>query len=161
MKKSTQITSLLAICGVLLLGPASGVGAATPQQDLLTVEDKIEQVLAEFPEAKQTKWNEVRLNSGDVILTLESPYAIASAQNCASGRYCVFNRTGYTGDKLTFSGCTLGNSVAALPGNVRSLYNARTSKKIRAYSGSTLLATVNPGAGKASISGTVTTVSCW
>ncbi len=159
MKKTAIV---IGTCVVLMLSwistPANASQAGSMQQ-------RVDAVLEENPGGAQTAWNEVSWGDGDVVLTLAplaSDNAIVSltaVAGCTSGRFCVYNQTGYRGDKITYSTCTSSHSVAALAGAVRSIANSRTSGTIRAYAGSTLLASAAAGAGT-NVAGTTSSLSC-
>jgi hypothetical protein len=147
---------LLAITTILLV--LAGVTPAHAEAS--AVQDRIDQVLVDYG-GTQSSWNQVSWDGGAIVLTVVDPTGpqTFSIGPCAAGKYCAYSGTSYTGSVLTFSTCTTGNSVAAL-GQVRSIANSRTSGTVRAYNGSTLVATVSANTGKTPISGTVSTVSC-
>lgn len=127
---------------------------------------RVEAVLAEYPGGEQTAWNEISWDDGAIVMTLQAAASssggaalLAAVGGCASGKFCAYNQTAYRGDKITYSTCASSQSVAALTGAVRSIANSRTSGTVRAYAGSTLLASAAAGAG-ASVGGTTTNISC-
>lgn len=125
------------------------------------IQDMVDDLLAQHPGGEQTGWNEVSWQGGEVVLTLMSddPSADPLAVNCAAGRFCAYDGSNYSGNRITFSTCTNYHSVAQLVRPVRSMYNARGSGTIRAYSGSTLLASATAGRGT-NVSGTTSHISC-
>lgn len=149
----------------LLLSAAATLATATPTLAApatvsMPMQQRVNAALAEVPGGVQTAWNEVSWDDGAVVLTL-APEGVATAAavgSCASGTFCAYAKVGYTGTKLTFSTCTSGLSVAALP-QVRSIANARSSGTVSAYNGSTLVTTVAAGTGK-NTAGTITSLSC-
>ena len=134
--------------------------AAPAHADTTDTQAEVDRVIAAHG-GTQTAWNEVSWNDGETVLTIAATDGpgVFSVGPCAAGKYCVYSGAGYTGSILTFSSCTTGNSVAALP-QVRSIANSRTAGTVRAYNGSTLVTTVAPNTGNVLISGTVKTVSC-
>ncbi len=147
---------------LLTLWAGTSAHADTGSTDM---QDRIDAVLQEQPGGTQIAWNEVSWNDGDVVLTLASASTsqgvttFAAVGGCTSGKFCAYNQTGYRGDKITYSTCTSSQSVSALVGPVRSIANSRTSGTIRAYAGSTLLATATAGTG-ANVTGTTTNITC-
>lgn len=158
-------TSLALIGLSFLVGALTvGAGPASAASDLL--QDRVDAVISEFG-GTQTASNEVSWEGGAVVLTIEDGIAPRAADgialgaigNCAAGAFCAYSGFGYSGNKLTFTACTSGNSVAAL-GTVRSIANARTSGIVRAYDGSTLVATLSPGTGRSSVPVGIDKLNC-
>ncbi len=160
---------LLATAGVTALAVIAFAPASARADDTgSAMQDRVAAVIAEYG-GVQTAWNEVAWDDGDVILDLagttssvaqpQAADTAATIGSCASGRHCVYSGSNYSGNKLTFSSCATNQSVAALDGNVRSIANNRTGKSIKAYDGSTLVATVPTSSGK-NVNGTITKVSC-
>lgn len=85
--------------------------------------------------------------------------AFAAVGGCTTGKFCAYNQTGYRGDKITFSTCSSSQSVTGLTGAVRSIANSRSTGIIRAYAGSTLLASAAAGTG-VNVTGTTTNIFC-
>jgi len=141
---------------------ASPAQAITSNPEMQT---RVETVLEQNPGGTQIAWNEVSWDDGEVVLTLApptvgaGPAVLAVVGGCTSGKFCAYNQTGYLGDKITYSTCTSTQSVANLIGAVRSIANSRTTGTIRAYAGSTLLASAAAGAGS-NVTGTSTNISC-
>lgn len=156
MKRAALAVTLVALMLASSPGPVAQA-ASTPSG----TQDRIDEVLREHPGGDQTAWNEISWDDGAVILTLASTYItpFAAVGGCTSGRFCAYNQTGYRGDKLTFSTCTSSHSVSALAGAVRSIANSRSTGSIRAYAGSTLLATAAAGTGS-NVTGTTTKFVC-
>lgn len=155
-----RLTALALTTIALFIG---AVVAATPADAATSdVQTQINQVIAEHG-GTQTAWNQVSWDEGAIVLTVVAeagPGIQAQAIGpCATGKYCVYSGAGYTGSNLTYSTCTTGNSVSALP-QVRSIANSRSTGTVRAYNGTTVVATVNANTGKTPITGTTTTVSC-
>lgn len=142
--------------------------------DTSPVQERIDEVIAEHG-GDQTAWNEVSWDDGDIVLTIANDQnisiddargtsvptttAAASADNCASGKYCVYSRINYGGDKLTYSSCPATYTSFSLSGPIRSIKNDRSSGTVKAYNGSTLKKTLSPGTGTVNISN-VTKITC-
>lgn len=122
---------------------------------------RVDSALTANPGGTQIAWNEVSWDDGAMILTLapETGTVHTMVGGCASGKFCAYDHASYSGNKITYSTCTSYQSVSALPGAVRSMANSRTSGSIKAYSGSTLLATATAGHGT-NVGGTTTYISC-
>lgn len=83
----------------------------------------------------------------------------ATVGSCGSGHHCVYSQPSYNGDKLEYSTCASSQSIAALGANVKSIANNRRSSTIKAYNGSTVVATVAANSGK-NVTSTVTKIGC-
>ncbi|MFT4156509.1 MAG: peptidase inhibitor family I36 protein [Microbacterium sp.] len=172
--RTALVTITLAL--ITLLTPS--VASAT-EPESSPMQERVDEVIDEFG-GEQISWNEVSWDSGDVVLTLDpnlsmtnqttssetatastaTTVAAASKEDCASGKYCLYSRAFYEGDKLTFSACPATHtSFTKLGGAPRSIMNDRSSGKVKAYSGNTVKATLNAGTGTSNISG-VTKVTC-
>jgi hypothetical protein len=118
----------------------------------LELQEQVDVILKQNPGSKQTGPNEVTMVGGDPVLTLDVDedllsFAAKAVGSCPSGKFCAYSSIGYNGSVLTYSTCTSNHSVAGLSA-VRSIANSRASGTVRAYKGSTLLATVAAGTGK-------------
>ncbi|MBF0817137.1 peptidase inhibitor family I36 protein [Microbacterium paludicola] len=137
------------------------------------MQERVEEVIDEFG-GEQVGWNVVSWEDGEIILTVDpdlsvnasttkSLYAtatVASKEDCASGKYCLYSRAFYDGDKLTLSACPATHtSFSKLGGAPRSIMNDRPSGKVTAYNGRTMKASLKAGAGASNITG-VTKVTC-
>lgn len=133
----------------------------------------VDEVIDEFG-GEHVGWNKVSWDNGDIILTLDPDLNLsmtgkttksvgvtaASKEDCASGKYCLYSRAFYDGNKLTFSACPATHtSFSKLGGAPRSIMNDRASGKVRAYNGNTVKTTLNAGTGASNITG-VTKVTC-
>ncbi|WP_395245552.1 peptidase inhibitor family I36 protein [Agromyces sp. MMS24-K17] len=129
----TRSAAAALLAAALLLIPAEASTASTPSTD--EVQNRINQVLAEFPGGVQTATNEVTWGNGELILTVADPSGAAamSVGSCTTGAHCVYDGSNLAGSKLTFTSCTT-QSVGPLGAPVRSIANARTSAVVRAYS---------------------------
>ncbi|GGH33742.1 peptidase inhibitor family I36 protein [Microbacterium album] len=165
------VPAAMAIAGMLFFtAPTVTFAAETPTQDM---QERVEAALADRPGGVQTSWNEVNWDDGRVVLTLDPTssragssvvlatdvVALAAVGGCASGTFCAYNQTGYRGDKITFSTCASSHSVSGLVGSVRSIANSRSSGVVRAYNGTTLLASATAGNGS-NVSGTTNKLTC-
>lgn len=140
------------------------------------MQERVDEVIDEFG-GEQIGWNEVSWDDGDIVLTLDPDVSVnakatkaiavtaaaaaaSSKEDCASGKYCLYSRAFYEGDKLTFSSCPATHtSFTKLGGAPRSIMNDRSSGKVRAYNGNTVKVTLNAGTGTSNITG-VTKVTC-
>ena len=134
------MTRILTLTFAVVLTCAWGGAAAHAQPTSL--QQEVNQVLAEYPGGVQTGPAEVTWNDGDVILTLRSEQsstygtdASTSVGSCATGYFCGFSSMNLTGSKISFSSCTAPNLVAPLGSPVRSIANARSSGNVLAFNG--------------------------
>lgn len=155
---STVATALLIVASLTGMGSV----ANAVQQDLTvnSMQERIDQVLAEHPGGTQISQNEVAWDDGDVILTLASggisTFAVGS---CATGKFCAYSGTFLSGSRLTFSSCGTHSTTAL--GAVRSIANARSSGSVQGKNSSnSVLVTVGAGSSNGSTPIGVTKVSC-
>lgn len=155
----------IAATALALITPFTPAVASAAEPETSPMQERVEEVIDEFG-GEQISWNEVSWDGGKIVLTLNAetttPLAVvaASKEDCASGKYCLYSRAFYEGDKLTFSACPATHtSFTLLGGAPRSIMNDRSSGKVKAYNGSTVKATLNAGTGTSNISG-VTKVTC-
>ena len=131
---------ILTLTFAVVLTSAWGGAAAHAQPTSL--QQEVNQVLAEYPGGEQTGPAEVTWHDGDVILTLRSAQistygtdASTSVGSCATGYYCGNTTMNHTGSKISFSSCPAPNLVAPLGSPVRSIANARSSGNVLAFNG--------------------------
>lgn len=153
------VTTALFVSVAAALATATPTLAA-PATAPTSMQQRVNTALIETPGGIQTAWNEISWDNGDVVLTIapEGLITASTVGTCESGKFCAYAKASYSGTKLTFSTCTSGLSVTALP-QVRSIANARSSGTVTAYNGSTLVTTVAAGTGK-NTTGTITSLSC-
>lgn len=150
MRNSSR-TAIGIIIGFLTLGWPDGSWADSPIAS--DMHDRVDAALSAQAGGVQTGWNEITWDSGATVLTLAPTFkddggiARAAVGGCDSGKFCAYSQSGYLGNKITYSTCTSNHSVAALGGTVRSVVNLRTSGNVKAYSGRSVLATVQAGRG--------------
>lgn len=155
---SGAATALLTATSIVGMGSAAN--AVEPNATASTMQERIDEVLAEQPGSTQTSWNEVVWDNGDVTLTLASEgistFAVGS---CATGKFCAYSGTFLSGSRLTFSSC--GTHSTTSIGTVRSIANARSSGSVQGKnSANTVLVTVGAGSSNGSTPIGVTKVSC-
>lgn len=140
------------------LTPAGAWAADSPTDDQMQA--RVDAVIDEYG-GTQTAWNEVTWDAGAVVLELGTDFVpFAGTDDCASGRYCVYSRTGYEGTKITYSACPATyTSFTPLLGSVRSIKNDLGSGTVRAYNGNTLKAALTPGNGTSNVTN-VTKLTC-
>lgn len=163
--KSKSALSVLMAASVAALGVFAPVSAtAVGPEDYPSMAERVAQVVAEHG-GEQTGWNQVSWDGGDTVLTLAptagptATIAPLAAATCTAGKYCVYSQISYGGNELAFTACPATQTSFGVIGSVRSIKNARTSSTVRAYAGTTVRATLSPGAGSANVSG-VTKVTC-
>lgn len=153
MKK--QIGALVAAAGlcfsVLLGAPAALASDAS-------LDERVEQVLRDFPGGVRISENAVAWEDGDIVLTLPTPGARFAVGSCETGKFCAYGGANLSGGKLTFSACKASNSTAPL-GTVRSFANARSSGTVYAYNGATSVDWVGAGSWD-NTSATITRLGC-
>ena len=133
---------------------------------MVTMQERVDEVLDTDPEAEQTGWNEISWDDGEVILTLDPTsttdghviQASSAMSKCPRGSYCAFSKRNYAGDRLKVSSCRNRSTTAMTA--VNSVANARTSGIVRAYNGNIRVATVTARSGKSSITSKVTRLTC-
>ncbi|MFD5225406.1 peptidase inhibitor family I36 protein [Microbacterium sp. NPDC058342] len=171
MRHARAAIAAIALALIALLTPTV---ASAAEQETSPMQERVDEVIDEFG-GEQIDWNEVSWDDGDIVLTLDPDLnlsttgkttksvgvtATASKEDCASGKYCLYSRAFYDGNKLTFSACPATHtSFSKLGGAPRSIMNDRASGKVRAYNGTTVKATLNARTGTSNISG-VTKVTC-
>ena len=158
MKRTSLIFVSTLTLALTWAGAAPGFAAITEP----SMQDRVAVVLAGNPGSVQTGWNEVTMSGGDPVLALESSRTDtvlpASVGTCPNGKFCAYGKMGYRGDKLTYSTCTANHSVAGLIA-VRSIANSRATGTVRAYNGSTVVASVAAGTGE-NLAGKTTWLTC-
>lgn len=155
MRKTLAALAAAAIC---LVG-ASPAHADSRQ----TLDDRVAEVLEQFPGGVRVASNVIEWDEGAVTLTLEVPgtFAPMAVGSCATGAYCAYSAVSLTGSKLSFTTCNTTVSTAALGGVVRSIANARGSGTVQARNSSgTNLATISAGGQLNSAPGGVTHLRC-
>ncbi|MFT4157519.1 MAG: hypothetical protein QM630_06270 [Microbacterium sp.] len=152
MKKIRPTVAALALILATVLAPISAQAA----EDAL--QQRVDEVLAEFPGGVQTGRGEITWDDGEVILTLVDVTAKAVG-TCASGRFCAYTGTYMSGAKISFTNCSGTNSVAPLGSAVHSFANARSSGTVHAYNGSTSVGSTTAGTYK-NTTATVTRLGC-
>lgn len=159
--KSKSALFVLMAASVAALGVFAPVSAtAVGPEDYPSMAERVAQVVAEHG-GEQTGWNQVSWDGGAAVLTLAPTATIAplAAAACTAGKYSVYSQISYGGSELAFTACPATQTSFGVIGSVRSIKNARTSSTVRAYAGTTVRATLSPGAGSANVSG-VTKVTC-
>jgi len=155
LRRRSAFLALLIPAALGLVAPQ----AATAAEIIPTtsVQDQVDEVIDKFG-GEQTAWNEVSWDDGDVTLTIVPETSTASAQivsaaaaatknNCATGKHCAFATAGYRGNVMAFATCATNQSLAAL-GSAGSVANNRSNKSVKAYKGTTLVATISANSGK-------------
>lgn len=143
------------VASALVFAPAAAAQTAGPD-----AQDRVDEVLADYPGGTQISPNEVAWDDGAVVLTIEDASAVSarSVGSCATGAHCVYSGTGLSGSKLTFWSCTT-QSVAPLGSPVRSIANARSSVTVREYNSVGVIGSVAANSWANAPSG-VTKVGC-
>lgn len=144
----------------LLVSPAVAA-AAEPKESLSS---RVEAILHEFPGGVEVAPGVIEWNDGATTLTLESSFTTRSIGSCATGQYCAWSNTFYSGTKLAFTSCSAGgtsSSLAALGGSVRSTANARTSGTVNAVNSGAFVYAMAANSGKPSNAATLTHLVCF
>lgn len=176
----TRLRTLLASAGaaavalsLMIAGPAQAAGEPA-DAGTLSVQERIDATLAEFPGGVQISWNEIAWDGGDTVLTvagdpagisagadsLSAAVPAAALANCESGRYCAFGGASFSGSKLSFTSCPGTSSTSALGGPVRSVVNAKATAAVRGQSGSTVLVTLAAYTSRATVPAGITSLRC-
>jgi len=149
----------------VMLGLASAPAhAAEPVRS--PMQERIDEVLAEFPGGVQIAPNAVSWERGTIVLELSGAVAARAFAGCATGAYCAWSGIGYTGSKLTFTACSAGGSLVSLaplgiPGSANSIANARSSGRVAVINGTTTVRSVAAGTGVASFTPVSTHLRCF
>ncbi|WP_162621889.1 peptidase inhibitor family I36 protein [Microbacterium suaedae] len=155
LRRRSVLFALLIPAALGLVAPQAATAAEIVQTS--SVQEQVDEVIDDFG-GEQTAWNEVSWDDGDVTLTIVPETSTASARivsaaaaatknNCATGKHCAFASAGYRGNVMTFSTCATNQSVAVL-GSAGSVANNRSNKTVKAYKGTTLIATIGANSGK-------------
>jgi hypothetical protein len=149
------IASSVALALTLTLTPTLAYAEAVPREQ--DISDTVLRLLEEFPGGTQVGPDQISWNDGAVILTLEGAVGKRALNSCASGRYCAWDSTNYTGNQVSFSSCSsTGSTTSVLPlTRVWSIANKRTSGHVVAGSYS-----LSAGISKPIVSG-VTSMTCF
>ena len=149
-----------AVVAFALLVPASAAGAQPG--DSLTV--RVADVLEKFPGGVEVAPGVIEWDEGAITLTLESDFNARSIGTCATGQYCAWTGTFYSGTKVAFTSCSAGgtsSSLATLGAAARSTANARTTGTVNAVNSGTLVYTMAANTGKTSTAATLTHLVCF
>lgn len=164
--RMTRYAAALILALAVLMAPTSAGAADTTSS---TVQERVDEVIDEYG-GEQTAWNEVTWEDGDIVLTLapettttvslRATVTATAADDCASGKYCVYSKTNYNGDKISYSKCPATyTSFTALSDSIHSIKNDRTSGTVKAYNGTTVKSTLAAGKGSTSVT-SITKVTC-
>lgn len=132
---------------------APGDAAATDLQN------RIDEIIEDYPGGTQIGPNGISWDDGDMLLTLEAPeIGVQAVGSCATGSFCAYSGTSLTGSKLSYSSCTT-HSTAGI--SVHSIANARGSGTVQAKNSSnSVLASVGAGKRLNSAPGGISKLSC-
>ena len=150
------VTAMLAL--VVLSLSASPAFASTPAPQTAAA------ILAEHPGGEEIAPGVISWDNGAVVLTLADAASPDTVGTCATGQYCAWSGTSYTGTKLAFTACSsagTSSSLSLLGGVVRSTANARSSGHVDAKNGSTLVYSMAAGTGHPTNSSTLTSLVCF
>jgi hypothetical protein len=162
MKRRARRFLAIVTASLMCAGWVLQATAAMASPDPL--ESKVSAILAEHPGGTQVAPGVVSWNSGAVVLTLDGAVSPQAIGNCATGQYCAWSGTSYSGTKLAFTACSASgtsSSLALLSGLARSTANARTSGHVNAVSGSTLIYSMPANTGKPANSATLSKLVCY
>jgi len=149
-----------AVASVLLILGAAPVSAVSSAD--AGIQARIDEVLAEFPGGTQISATTVSWDGGAILLTFPSPNTRAIG-SCATGSYCAYSSTNFSGTRLAFTGCSAdgtANSLAPLGAAARSVANARTSGTVRAMNGTSVVHTLSANTGVSVNASALTNLSC-
>ena len=121
---------------------------------------RIDEIIAQYG-GVQIGPTTISWDQGSVLLDLDTqPTAeVAAATSvCSTGSFCAFGGVSYSGTKLTFSTCPATHTSFPTI-TVRSIYNNRSSRTVRAYASTSLRTTLGPGTGAPNVSG-ITKITC-
>ncbi|MBW9111301.1 hypothetical protein [Microbacterium ureisolvens] len=124
-----------------------------------SLQDRIDQVLEDYPGGTQTGSREISWNDGEIILTLAEGASLFAVGSCSTGSFCAYSGTSLSGARISFTNCTGTNSVAPLGSPVRSFANARSSGTVGAFNGGTVVDSTAAGTYK-NTTATITRLGC-
>lgn len=154
MKFRTMIVTALT-AALALFGPAAAASAAEERVDPV-----IAGVLAEVPGGIVVDANHAVWPALDMEMTTaadDQRLALSSVGTCSSGLVCAYSGSSLSGTRMSWSTC--GDHTVPSSFSVRSIADARSTGKLQARNGTTVLATAYAG-GWANVSGTTTYVRC-
>ncbi len=160
-----RIAAILAtfVTGITLAISSPLAASASTPSPRESLQQRIDAIIATYPDGTQIGTNEISWNDGSEILTLETatdgirPLTVG---NCATGDYCVYSGAALSGSKLTFTSCPATQSTAPV-GTVRSIANARSTGYVQAKNSSgTVLSTINAGSSLPAAPSGITQVTC-
>ncbi|WP_309615126.1 peptidase inhibitor family I36 protein [Salinibacterium sp.] len=128
------------------------------------LEARTAQVLASHPGGEEIAPGVISWDGGAVVLTLEGAATARAIGTCATGQYCAWSGTSYTGTKLAFTSCSSGgtsSSLSLLSGLARSTANARTFGSVDAVSGSSVIYSMSTNTGRPSNGTTLSALVCY
>ncbi|QAY60431.1 hypothetical protein ET475_10825 [Microbacterium protaetiae] len=159
MKGYSLVGAVAAIATAIMMLASPAAVAAVPQPS--DVQLRLDAALAKYPGGVQISPDSIAWSDGAIVLTVASDFTPQSIGSCATGSYCAFSGTNYSGSKITFSDCS-GNShaLSALGNTPGSVANARTAGTVTAKNGSTTAFTLAPNTGKSVVTGTVASLTC-
>lgn len=151
------IIAALATLALLLASPS-----IAHAEKAYSLQEQIDEILLTHPGGTQAGPRTVTWEDGTIVLRLVSDrIAPLSVGSCATGYYCAYNGLNLSGSSLSFSTCSTTVSLAALPGIVRSLANARSTGYIQGLNSSgTSLTTVYAGNQVSSAPAGITQLKC-
>lgn len=156
------LTSLIAAALVLALPTQVGAAPAAGLEPATSAE--VSYALEAMPGGVLTAPNEVTWPDGTVLVVVPDGRAVdvaggrvskpgkvaapsLASSACPSGKFCAHSALDGTGTRLEFQTCPSTNSLAAMR-VVKSVSNARTSGRVTAQDGSTVIATATAGTTK-------------
>lgn len=166
MRRMTRVTTAaLALAAIAVVSLGSAPAIARPTALPVSAQAaEVASVLDRYPGGTETAPGVISWDDGATILTLASAEAADAVGTCASGRYCAWANTAYTGTKITFSACSAGgttSSLALLSGYARSTANARSSGTVKAVKSGTVIYSMAPGTGRAANATQLTSLVCY
>ena len=153
MNKIPPILATAALIALAILAPTSAHATGD------TLQDRVDQVLEDYPGGTQIGAGEISWNGGEIVLTLAGGVSLASVGSCATGSFCAYTGTSLSGTRISFTNCTGTNSVAPLGSPVRSFANARSAGTVGAFNGGTVVDSTPAGTYK-NTTATITRLGC-
>jgi hypothetical protein len=153
MNKSPPILATVTLAALAILAPAAAHATGDPLQD------RVDQVLEDYPGGTQTGAGEISWNDGDIVLTLKEGVSSRAVGSCSTGSFCAYTGNTLSGARISFSNCTGTNSVAPLGSPVRSFANARSSGTVGAFNGGTVVDSTAAGTHK-NTAATISRLGC-
>lgn len=162
-RRTRAAGALIALVAAIPLLIAAAPAQAAPAS---SAQAEIDRLLDLTPGGTQLDDRTVSWNDGAVIVRVDLPSdpAARAIASCPTGYYCAWAKSGYGGNTIWFTSCSVGgssNSLAPLGAAARSFANACTSGTVQVTNGATVVDTLGPSTGRSTVSYGSTAMVCF